>query len=107
MVYGNTVLYKKMIIRSVRHRGLKRLIEHDQIKGLRPDLVPRIRNILTALILTGDMGRLRASAPPGWRVHRLSGDRKGTWSISTSGNWRITFEEEDGYLDLLDLEDYH
>ena len=54
-----------------------------------------------------DMSMLREGTPPGWRVHRLSGDRKGTWSISTSENWRITFEEQDGYLDLLDLEDYH
>ncbi len=59
------------------------------------------------LILAEDMGGFRNSAPPGWRVHQLSGDRKDTWSVSASGNWRITFEEEDGYLDLLDLEDYH
>ncbi len=96
-----------MIIRSVRHRGLKRLIEDNQTRGLRPDLVNRVRNILTVLVLAEDMKMLRASAPPGWRVHRLSGDRKGIWSISTSGNWRITFEEEDGYVDVLDLEDYH
>ena len=96
-----------MIIRSVRHRGLKRLIADNQTRGIRPDLVTRIRNILTALILADDMGAFRASAPPGWRVHQLSGDRKDTWSVSTSGNWRITFEEEDGYLDWLGVEDYH
>ncbi|MCZ6674178.1 MAG: plasmid maintenance system killer protein [Verrucomicrobia bacterium] len=54
-----------MIIRSVRHRGLKRLIEDNQTRGIRPDLVTRIRNILTALILADDMGVFRASAPPG------------------------------------------
>lgn len=96
-----------MIIRSVRHRGLKGLIEYDQTKGIRADLVNRIRNILTALILAEDMVAFRASAPPGWRVHQLSGNRGDTWSVSTSGNWRITFEENDGFLDLLDLEDYH
>lgn len=96
-----------MIIGSVCHRGLKRLIEDNQTKGLRPDLVKRVRNIITALILAEDMTAFRKSSPPGWRVHRLSGDRKDTWSVSTSGNWRITFIEEDGYLDLLDLEDYH
>lgn len=96
-----------MIIRSVRHRGLKRLIEDNQTKGLRPDMVNRVRIILTALIVAEDIKMFREGAPPGWRVHQLSGDRKGTWSISTSGNWRITFEEENGYLDLLDLEDYH
>ncbi len=96
-----------MIIRSIRHRGLKRLIEDNQIKGLRSDLVNRTRNIITALILADDMAAFRNSAPPGWRVHQLSGDRKDTWSVSTSGNWRITFIEEDGFIDVLDLEDYH
>lgn len=96
-----------MIIRTVRHRGLKRLIEDDQTRGIWSDLVNRIRNILTVLILAEDMAGFRASAPPGWRVHQLSGNRKDTWTISTSGNWRITFEEEDGFVDLLDLENYH
>ncbi|CAE6796070.1 type II toxin-antitoxin system RelE/ParE family toxin [Nitrospira defluvii] len=96
-----------MIIRSVRHRGLKRFVERDQSSGLRPDLVDRIRNILTALIVAENIRMFRDGAPSGWRVHQLSGDRKGTWSISTSGNWRITFQEEHGYVDLLDLEDYH
>ncbi|MYA80221.1 MAG: plasmid maintenance system killer protein [Acidobacteriia bacterium] len=48
-----------------------------------------------------------ADAPSGWRIHRLSGDRKDEWSVSVSGHWRITFEEEDGYIDRLNLEDYH
>jgi len=96
-----------MIIRSVRHRGLKGLIEENQTRGLRPDLVNRIRNILTALILAEDIAAFRASALPGWRFHQLSGDRQEIWSVSTSGNWRITFAEEDGHIDLLDLEDYH
>lgn len=96
-----------MIIRSVRHRGLKRLLESDQTRGLRADMVKRIRNILTALIVAEDMWMFRDGAPPGWRVHQLSEERKGTWSISTSGNWRITFDEENGYVDGLDLEDYH
>jgi toxin HigB-1 len=47
------------------------------------------------------------SGPPGWRVHQLIGDRAGTWSISASGNWRITFRVEDGEISDLDLEDYH
>ena len=45
--------------------------------------------------------------PPGWRVHQLSGDRAGTWSLSVSGNWRITFDLKDGEIHNLDLEDYH
>ncbi len=45
--------------------------------------------------------------PPGWRIHRLSGDRAGTWSVSVSGNWRITFDIERDEICNLNLEDYH
>jgi toxin HigB-1 len=47
------------------------------------------------------------TGPPGWRIHQLSGDRRGTWSISVSGNWRITFTVEGNEIADLDLEDYH
>jgi toxin HigB-1 len=45
-------------------------------------------------------------APPGWRVHQLRGDRAGTWSISVSSNWRLTFDIRQGEICNLDLEDY-
>lgn len=96
-----------MVIRTVRHRGLRRLIEDDNPRFLQPNLVDRVRNVLTALILAEELDRFIADAPRGWRVHRLSGDRRDEWSISVSGNWRITFAEEDGYIDRLNLEDYH
>ena len=63
--------------------------------------------MLTALIVARDIQQFSQGAPRGWRVHRLSGDRRGEWSVSVSGNWRVTFEEVDGYIDRLDLEDYH
>ncbi len=68
-------------------------------------MVNRTRNILTALIAATDMERV--DGPPGWRIHQLTGDRTGTWSISVSGNWRITFDIEAGDIANLDLEDYH
>ena len=94
-------------IRSVRHRGLRRLIEDDNPRFLQQNLVDRVRKILTVLILAEDIARFVATAPRGWHVHRLSGDRKDDWSVSVSGNWRITFTVEDGYIDGLNLEDYH
>ena len=96
-----------MIVRSVRHRGLRRLIEDDNPRFLRSELVDRVRKILTVLILAAHMDSFVADAPPGWRVHRLSGQRRGEWSVSVSGNWRITFEAAAGYVDHLNLEDYH
>ena len=96
-----------MIVRSVRHRGLRWLIEDDNLRFLRRNLVDRVRKILTVLILAEHIDGFIGDAPSGWRVHRLSGDRRNQWSVSVSGNWRITFEEEDGYIDRLNLEDYH
>lgn len=96
-----------MIVRSVRHRGLRRLIENDSSRFLRPSLVDRVRKILTVLILADDIEEFIADAPPGWRVRRLSGDRQDVWSVSVTSNWRITFHESDGYIDYLNLEDYH
>ena len=73
-----------MIIQSVRHRGLLRLIRDDDSREVRSDLVQRVRRILTALIAASDINALQGL--PGWRVHQLQGDRAGIWSISV---WQL------------------
>ena len=103
-MYGLTVQFG-MVIRSVRHRGLLRFIETDDARGIRTDLVRRVQNILAALIASPDMDGV--AGPPGWRIHQLSGNRAATWSISVSGNWRLTFDIRQGEICDLDLEDYH
>jgi proteic killer suppression protein len=94
-------------VRSVRHRGLRRLLEDDTPRFLPPELADRVRRILTVLLLAEDIDDFIANAPSGWRVHRLSGNRRREWSVSVSGDWRITFEEEDGCIERLHLQDYH
>jgi toxin HigB-1 len=94
-----------MEIQSVRHRGLLRLLEENDTRELRPNLVKRLRNILAVLITATDMTEV--SGPPGWRIHQLKGDRADTWSISVSGNWRLTFNLDNEVIYNLDLEDYH
>ena len=94
-----------MIIRSIRHRGLRRFVENNDPRGIRPELVNRVRKVLAVLIAAANMDEVRG--PPGWRIHQLTGDRRGTWSISVSGNWRITFDVERNEIEHLDLEDYH
>lgn len=89
----------------MRHRGLRRFLETDDARGLPGAQVPRIRNILSALISAADMRGVEG--PPGWRIHRLAGDRAGTWSVSVSGNWRITFRIRGDEIYDLNLEDYH
>ena len=94
-----------MNIRSIKHRGLRRFIEDNDPREIRGDLVNRTRNILTVLMTASDIAGVQG--PPGWRIHELVGDRAGTWSISVSGNWRITFALIGGEIVELNMEDYH
>ena len=94
-----------MNIRSIKHRGLRRFIEDNDPREIRGDLVNRTRNILTVLMSASDIAGVQG--PPGWRIHELVGDRTGTWSISVSGNWRITFALVGGEIVELNVEDYH
>ena len=96
-----------MNLRSVRHRGLRRLIVADDARAVPADMIGRVRNVLAALVLAESLDSFISDAPPGWRVHRLTGDRRGEWSVSVSRIWRITFLEENGHIDQLNLEDYH
>ncbi len=63
---------RPMNILSVKHRGLRRFIEDDDPRELRPDLVKRTRNIITALLAAASMEGVEG--PPGWRIHQLTGD---------------------------------
>ncbi|MDP6874061.1 MAG: type II toxin-antitoxin system RelE/ParE family toxin [Alphaproteobacteria bacterium] len=94
-----------MEIRSISHRGLRRLLERNDASGISGDLEARLRRILTALVLSPDAESILG--PPGWRIHQLRGKRTGTWSIGVSGNWRIAFKVREGCIVDLDLEDYH
>jgi proteic killer suppression protein len=94
-------------IRNVIHRALRRFIERDDASGLPPAVVEKVRNIVTFLQEMEDARELRNV--PGWKVHRLSGDRKGTWSLTVTRNWRLTFriDHAAGEIFDLDYEDYH
>lgn len=94
-----------MDIVSIVHKGLKAYVEKNDPKGLPRDKVQRIQNVLASLIQAPDMDGVEG--PPGWRVHQLKGDRIGQWSISVSGNWRLTFRVENGRIADLNLEDDH
>lgn len=94
-----------MDVGTFKHKGLQGLFERGETKGVKADQVRRLMNIFTALVAAPDMDSL--VGPPGWRVHELQGDRAGTWSISVTGNWRLTFQIQDGMLVDVDLEDYH
>ena len=89
----------------IKHKELRALAEQDRPTRLPPDLVPRLRRILTAL----DEAQWPhdIDARPGYRLHPLKGSRAGQWSISVSGNWRVVFRFEGREVVDVDLVDYH
>ena len=96
-----------MKIRNVIHKGLKRFVERDDASGLPPASVEKVRNIVTFLLDMEDGQELRVF--PHWKPHQLTGDRKGTWSLTVTKNWRMTFSVDDRESEIYDLnfEDYH
>lgn len=95
-----------MKLRTVRHKGLRRLIEADDPAGLPAAHVAKIEAIVTFLLAAPGIDAVRKLKT--WKAHQLTGDRKGTWSLSVSRNWRITFRiGEEGEVFDLDFEDYH
>ena len=94
-----------MRVRSIAHKGLRRLYEDNSAKGLGGDAVDKLRKMLAFLDAMQDPEELHAL--PTWKAHTLTGARKGTWSLHVTRNWRMTFRIEDGELIGVDLEDYH
>jgi len=95
------------VIASIRHKGLRRLAERNDASGISADLVKRIKRILQALEVADNPDMLGGGLPPGIRLHALKGTTDETWSLSVSGNWRITAVFRDGKFSEVDLVDYH
>lgn len=92
------------MIGSFRHKGLARLYERADRKGLPPELAPKIERIVARLdTATGP----ESMSLPGLRLHPLKGKLKGFWSVDVSGNWRIIFRFANNAVWDVDLIDYH
>jgi len=90
-----------------RHKGLRHLYDEDDPRGVPPAMADKLRKLLFSLE-TAD-GLYQVSRFPGWKLHPLKGDRKGFWSLTVTGNWRLIFQYDQGtntatYIDLID---YH
>jgi toxin HigB-1 len=94
-------------IRNFAHKGLKRLHAEDRAKGVPPDTVDKLRKMLAFLDDMQDAEELRSL--PAWKAHTLTGDRRGTWSLSVTRNRRLTFRIDIAEREIFDLnlEDYH
>ena len=92
------------MIRVFRHKGLRKFFETGSKSGIQAQHVDRLRLVLAQLnAATGP----RDMDLPGLDLHHLKGERKGTWAVSVSGNWRVTFRFLGKDADDVDYEDYH
>lgn len=92
------------MIRSFKHKGLKKFYYDDVKSGIKPEHTPRLARILDRLdasVTPQDMDL------PGYKLHELKGREKGTWSVWVSGNWRVTFKFDGADVRDVDYQDYH
>ena len=100
----NVVGYNICMIKSFAHKGLKEFFENGSKKGIQAEHSSKLARMLDRLdssTCAQDMNL------PGYRLHQLKGDKQDMWSVTVSGNWRMTFyfEKQDAYL--VDYMDYH
>jgi proteic killer suppression protein len=91
------------VIRSIRHKGLKRLFEEDDPRGVNPEHVEELRDILATLDAAPTIAHMNQ---PKLRLHPLKGQMKGFWSVTVRANWRVIFRF-DGDAEEVDYVDYH
>ncbi len=92
------------MIRNFKHKGLQRFFLDGSKAGIQHSHAARLRLILAnlnAATSPQDMGL------PGLQLHPLKGEKKGTWSVWVSGNWRVTFSFNGNDAVDVNYEDYH
>ena len=92
------------MIRSIRHKGLKRFHEDDDVRGVIGGHVTKLRDILARLDAAGGIADMDL---PGLRLHPLKGELKGYWAATVRANWRVIFRFVDGDALDVDYVDYH
>jgi proteic killer suppression protein len=90
-----------------RHKGLRQLHEEGNARGVQSAMADKLRKLLFALETAETLEQLGRF--PGWKLHPLKGDRKGSWSLTVTGNWRLVFryDEQMNTASDIDLIDCH
>ncbi|WP_332060802.1 type II toxin-antitoxin system RelE/ParE family toxin [Bartonella sp. CB74] len=93
-----------MAIVSFKHKGLKLFFEKGDHKGIQPTHAKKLANILVILdtISTPEQVTIKS-----YRLHELTGNLKGYWSMRVNANWRVTFRFIGTDVELVDYQDYH
>ena len=92
------------MILSIRHKGLKRLYDEDDPRGVIAEHGVKLRDILARL----DAARAVTDMDlPGFRLHPLKGAMKGFWAVTVRANWRVIFRFAEHDAMDVDYLDYH
>ena len=92
------------MIRSFRHKGLERFFTTGSKAGIQAKHASRLRLILGRLNVASEPRDMNL---PGLDLHPLKGERRGTWAVTVSGNWRVTFQFVEKNIENVNYEDYH
>lgn len=92
------------MIKTFKHKGLKEFFENGSKAGINAAHASKLRLMLS--LLDKSKSELDMNVP-GWGLHALTGDLKNHWSVSVSGNWRMTFKFEGDDAILVNYQDYH
>lgn len=92
------------MIKNFRHKGLEKFFRTGSTRGIQPAHAAKLQILLTALNAASKPEHMNM---PGWRLHKLSGNLQGHWSVVVNGNWRLTFRFAGGDAEVVDYQDYH
>lgn len=92
------------MIKTFRHKGLESFFKKGSKAGIQPRHAGKLRIMLTALDNAKCPDDMNA---PGWRLHTLTGNLAGHYSVTVNGNWRMTFLFDGDDAELVDYQDYH
>ena len=91
------------MVRNFKHKGLERFFRQSDHRGIPAQCGERIRRMLDALDAATRPDDVNI---PGYRLHRLKGDRADVYAMTVTGNWRITFTFDGEDAVQVNLEDY-
>lgn len=92
------------MILHIRHRGLRRLYQDDDRRGVNPEQVDKLRSVLARLDLAAKPTDL---ALPALRLHPLKGEFADFWAVTVRANWRVIFRFDGANVTDVDFIDYH
>jgi proteic killer suppression protein len=96
------MVYNTNMIKSFKHKGLKKFFEEGSVKGINPNHATKLSWILSVLDNAENIDDVNF---PGSRLHPYT--NSDLWSVDISGNWRILFEFRGKDVYVVDYLDPH